>query len=59
MIVCICNNISEHQIQECIQEGHTLEEIKLRLHLAEYCGKCIPYSEHLININENDNSWKS
>ncbi len=41
MIVCICNNVSEDEISTCINEGQTLDECVLRLHLGEYCQKCL------------------
>jgi bacterioferritin-associated ferredoxin len=48
MIICVCNNISLKEIQACLDEGQTLEEIQSRLHLGEYCGKCLEYMLELM-----------
>lgn len=43
MIICICNNISEHDIKTELDSGQSLEEVIIRLHIGEYCKKCIEY----------------
>lgn len=56
MIVCICNNISEQEIKTCLDENLSLEEVCLRLHIGEYCGRCLSWlndqsSQNPIKIN--------
>jgi len=52
MIVCICNNVTEGEIAACINEGQTLEECVLHLHVGEYCQKCLEILPNLFPEEE-------
>lgn len=53
MIVCVCNNVSDKEIQERLDEGIPLEEVLIRLHVGEYCKVCLEYiSENYKENNE-------
>jgi bacterioferritin-associated ferredoxin len=57
MIVCICNKVSEEDIETCLYEGQTLEEIKVRLHIGEYCQKCLEVLPELFPELENNETY--
>lgn len=41
MIVCICNNVSERDIQRAVASGmSTMGELRRNLGVATCCGKC-------------------
>lgn len=41
MIVCVCNNISEHKIRHAVNAGTTsMRELHGDLGLGNCCGKC-------------------
>ena len=41
MIVCVCNNVSDHQIRQAAAEGaHSLECLQFELGVATQCGRC-------------------
>lgn len=61
MYVCICNAVTDRQIQEQVANGaHSLTELKDRLGVASCCGCCsdlvssflnAPTSNHLQSIS--------
>jgi bacterioferritin-associated ferredoxin len=41
MYVCICNAVTEHQVQESAQAGvRSLDELALELGVGAGCGRC-------------------
>ena len=41
MYVCICNSVTERQVQECAEAGVcTLDELALELGVGAGCGRC-------------------
>jgi bacterioferritin-associated ferredoxin len=53
MYVCICNAITDTQIIEAQQQGHTsLEQITKQLGVGNCCGRCIETAEEVLNDNK-------
>ena len=41
MIVCICNNVSDHKIRQAVQLGaNSMADLRRDLDVATQCGKC-------------------
>lgn len=41
MIVCVCNNVSEHKIRQAAGQGMTtLADLRTHLDVGTCCGKC-------------------
>ena len=46
MYVCVCNAVTESQIEEAVLKGATsLDEIRKRLHASTCCGACESFVE--------------
>ena len=53
MYVCICNAITDSQIIEAQQQGHTsLEQITKQLGVGNCCGRCIETAKEVLNDNK-------
>ena len=49
MYVCICNSITESQIQECLESGaESFNDLQARLGVASNCGQCACAAEQLV-----------
>jgi bacterioferritin-associated ferredoxin len=41
MIVCVCNNVSDHKIRRAVDDGlSTMLELRTELDVGTCCGKC-------------------
>jgi len=41
MYVCVCNSVTERQVQECAQAGvSTVDELTAELGVGAGCGRC-------------------
>lgn len=41
MIVCLCNNVSDHKIRQAVDSGLTsMSALRKNLEIATCCGKC-------------------
>ncbi len=41
MIVCVCNNVSDHKIRQAVNEGmRSMAELRDNLDVGTCCGKC-------------------
>ena len=50
MIVCVCNNISDREIQQAVGLGvTTMEELRDDLGVATCCGKCFACAKHVLH----------
>ena len=50
MIICVCNNISEREIQQAVGLGvSSMEELRDDLGVATCCGKCFACAKHVLN----------
>jgi bacterioferritin-associated ferredoxin len=50
MIVCVCNNISEREIQQAVELGvGSMSELSNDLGVATCCGKCYACAKHVLN----------
>lgn len=53
MYICICNAVTDSQIIEAQQQGHTsLEQITRQLGVGNCCGCCIETATELLNDNK-------
>lgn len=53
MYVCICNAITDSEIIEAQQQGHTsLEQISKQLGVGNCCGSCIDTAREVLNDNK-------
>lgn len=49
MIVCVCNNVSDHKIRQAVDEGMvSLAELRLHLDVGTCCGKCNSCAKDII-----------
>lgn len=54
MIICVCQNISDQQINDHLGCGKTKNEIFCDLQIGIKCGKCISYAiKHIDKLIEN------
>lgn len=57
MIICVCNNISDREIRNAVDQGMTsMAELHRQLGVGTCCGKCVSYArevmnEHLDNVS--------
>ena len=50
MYVCICNAVTEREIQEAINQGsNSLEDLKQELQVGDSCGSCISCAKDILN----------
>jgi bacterioferritin-associated ferredoxin len=49
MIVCICNNVSDHKIRQAVEAGMTsMVELRDHLDIGTCCGKCHPSAKRVL-----------
>ncbi len=49
MYVCVCNSVTERQVQECAQAGVcTVDELALELGVGAGCGRCRACAEECL-----------
>jgi bacterioferritin-associated ferredoxin len=50
MIVCICNNVSDHKIRQAVEAGMTsMVELRDHLDIGTCCGKCHPSAKRVLH----------
>jgi len=50
MYVCVCNRITEDQLQEAVLQGaSSLKALQRALNLGTNCGSCLPTAKHILN----------
>ena len=55
MYVCICNAVTERQVQECAQAGVcSVDELALELGVGAGCGRCRDCAEDIIRCAQNE-----
>lgn len=64
MYVCVCNGITDRQIEEAIGRGaSSLEELTSALGVASGCGTCAAFTRQLLTnalqVREDSNRWLS
>lgn len=54
MYICICNEITNTEINQAIELGaDTVEKLKQVLNVCSQCGKCVESIEFMINTYNN------
>ena len=49
MYVCVCNSVTERQVQECAQAGvSTVDELAVKLGVGAGCGRCRECAEECL-----------
>jgi bacterioferritin-associated ferredoxin len=49
MYVCVCNSVTERQVQECAEAGvSTVDELALELGVGAGCGRCRECAEECL-----------
>ena len=49
MYVCVCNAVTDRDIQKAVSEGaSTMRELSIQLGVATRCGKCAPAARALL-----------
>lgn len=49
MYVCICNAVTEHQIEEAVRSGaRTLADLRRDLGVSAECGACATYARECL-----------
>ncbi|TQV85829.1 bacterioferritin-associated ferredoxin [Aliikangiella coralliicola] len=52
MYVCICNAVTDSQIIEAQQNGHTsMSAITKHLGVGNCCGRCVPTAKEILKEN--------
>lgn len=55
MYVCICNAVTDHQIQELVAQGaQSLSELKDQLGIASCCGCCADLASSFLTTHANN-----
>lgn len=49
MYVCICRQITDHQIRELCRNGAGLQELRASLGVASECGRCGSLASSIVN----------
>lgn len=53
MYVCICNQVSDHQIRREVRAGaDSLREVRRRLGVASQCGRCAGCAREVITATQ-------
>lgn len=49
MYVCLCNAVTDRQIRTEIRQGAcTVRDLRKRLGIASYCGRCLPCARSIL-----------
>lgn len=48
MYVCICKGITQKDIQNAVEEGFSLSDMRKKMGLASECGSCCQYAKQLV-----------
>jgi bacterioferritin-associated ferredoxin len=50
MLVCLCNGISDKQIDSALSEGASnFKDIKSSLGIGNCCGQCVPFAKEMVS----------
>ena len=50
MLVCVCNGISDKQIDSALANGSSsFQQIKSELGIGNCCGQCIPFAKDMVS----------
>ena len=50
MLVCVCNGISDKQIDSALANGSSnFKDIKSELGIGNCCGQCVPFAKQMVN----------
>ena len=50
MYVCVCNRVTEQQLQEAVLQGaSSLKALQKALNLGTNCGSCLPTAKYMLN----------
>jgi len=50
MYVCLCSGVTDQQIRDAIQSGHSdLKTLRKKLGVANSCGMCIPDAREILS----------
>lgn len=53
MYVCLCQGVTERQVQKCIDEGaHSVSEVTRRCGAGGHCGSCRPTIAAMVAASE-------
>jgi bacterioferritin-associated ferredoxin len=51
MYVCVCNEVTDHQIRKAVREGATsVRELHRELKVASQCGKCASTARCVLEV---------
>tara|TARA_R110002072_G_scaffold248112_3_gene407225 strand:- start:2070 stop:2282 length:213 start_codon:yes stop_codon:yes gene_type:complete len=50
MLVCVCNGVSDKQIDAALASGSSsFKEIKSDLDIGNCCGQCVPFAKDMVS----------
>lgn len=52
MYVCICQGITQKEIQEAVEDGFTLSDVYKKMGVGSECGSCSKYAKKLVKQTE-------
>lgn len=55
MFVCICNTVTDKQIEECSKDGCTFKELTDKLCIGKNCGNCLKEASIIFKEASNNN----
>jgi len=52
MYICICNDVTQHEIEQAVKDNHvaTVTDLQDKLDVGTSCGQCINHAVDLLNI---------
>jgi len=54
MYICLCNGVTERDIQNCVEEGaRSMRDLRQCLGVAGQCGKCAPHARAILKESQN------
>ena len=54
MYVCVCNAVTERDIQNCVEEGaRSMRDLRLCLGVSSQCGKCARHARAMLKESKN------
>lgn len=49
MLVCVCNGVSDRDIESALQDGaSSYKEVRSALGIGSCCGQCKPYAKEMV-----------
>jgi len=54
MYVCLCKGITQKDIQDAVENGASLSDIRKNMGVASECGSCAQYTKQLVKQTQQE-----